>query len=62
MGHVGNIGVKEMPLIFPFSIADWMNISNTLAMIMYKKGERGPPYLIPLDGLKVEEGFPLIKV
>ena len=31
-------------------------------MMINIKGERGSPYLIPLEGLKVGEGMPLIRM
>lgn len=32
------------------------------ATMMKRKGDRGSPYLIPLDGLKFLEGDPLSKI
>ena len=44
------------------AIAAWMERPRPSAMMMKRKGERGSPCLIPLEGEKVLEGIPLTKM
>ena len=44
-----------------FSIAAWMERLRPSARMMKRKGERGYPYLIPLEGEKGHEGTPLMR-
>jgi hypothetical protein len=43
-----------------FSRAAWIDLLSPSAMMMKRKGERGSPCLIPLEGEKGFEGTPLI--
>ena len=44
-----------------FSRAVWMDRLSPSAMMMKRKGDRGSPCLIPLEGEKGLEGTPLMR-
>jgi hypothetical protein len=44
------------------SIAAWIDLLRPSARMMKRNGERGSPYLIPLEGEKGCEGTPLTRI
>jgi hypothetical protein len=53
---------KGKPVRRLLSIAAWMEQPRPSAIMMKRKGERGSPCLIPLEGEKGQEGTPLIRM
>ena len=58
----GEMSCRGNPARQVFSIAAWMDRLSPSAMIMNRKGDRGSPCLIPLEGEKGLEGTPYARI
>ena len=51
-----------MPRILPFALASLINKLSPSITKINSRGDKGHPFLIPLEAVKKHEGVPLIKI